>query len=213
MKYKRGMGKRQATQAQESSLRIAKFLSDKKPHQFKEIKKETKLSPPTLSKRLKELVEVRLVNKKVDTKSGRYPYPVYYTATEELSDFAKTAMFIDEASARIEEAISADKQPLLLLDGLHMANTANMVMILRELKKDKSRLRPDMIFNWELWTLEPYRALSLKIIEASAKEINEIDIDQIQKTQFEAWKYVSTEILKNWKTGKSRIAPKGQTNA
>jgi DNA-binding HxlR family transcriptional regulator len=204
MKYKRGMGKRQMAQAQASSLRIAKFLSDEKPHQFKEIKKATKLSPPTLSKRLKELVEVGLVNKKVDTKSGKYPYPVYYTATGELSDFAKTAMFVEEASAGIEEAISAEKQPLLLLDALHMANTVEMVMILKELKKDKSRLRPDMIFNWQLWALEPYRALSLKIIEASAKVIEKIDIDQIQKTQLEAWKYVGTKALKNWKkSGKS----------
>ena len=80
-----------------------------------------------------------------------------------------------------------------------MSNAVEMVLILRELKKDKSRLRPDMIFNWELWALEPYRILSQRIIEESAKVIDEIDIDQIQKTLFQQWKYVSTRVLKNWK--------------
>ena len=70
----RGVGKYQIEQSNKALLSIIKAIS-KKEKRHKDIKKETGLNDPTLSKYLKPLLKMKLVKKRVDLESGKYPYP------------------------------------------------------------------------------------------------------------------------------------------
>jgi DNA-binding HxlR family transcriptional regulator len=177
---KSGIGETQKQQATTSRIEIAKLLADQKPHQFNELKKQSKLSAPTLSKHLKKFVTYDLVTKEIDTKSGRYPYPVYYTATPELSGYAGLIRFTEEMSSLIDATLAKEKNPLTTLNSLNTLTIGRMHDLLTGFKENKNLnlTVDDLIFKWALWVLEPYKALSEKILQATAKIIDEIDLDK-----------------------------------
>jgi hypothetical protein len=73
----RGIGADQIKKAELSTQRILNVLKDGAWHRYMEILKTTKVSPTTLTKRLKEL-EKGIVERKLDTESQDYPPPVSY---------------------------------------------------------------------------------------------------------------------------------------
>jgi len=75
---KKGKGEYQALLEHHSRQKIFEVLSDGEWHRYEEIKKHTRLSSATLAKHLKALEKLQLIEKKIDLKSGKYPYPVYY---------------------------------------------------------------------------------------------------------------------------------------
>jgi DNA-binding HxlR family transcriptional regulator len=65
---------------------ILRYLGDNKWHRYQELLEKTKLSSATLSKHLKVL-ERGVVEKKMETESGVYPYPVSYRIRENYQIF------------------------------------------------------------------------------------------------------------------------------
>ncbi|MGD0204687.1 MAG: winged helix-turn-helix transcriptional regulator [Candidatus Bathyarchaeia archaeon] len=74
---KRGIGADQIKKSELSTQKILAVLKDGAWHRYMEILKETKISPTTLTKRLKEL-EKGIVERKLDTEGKEYPPPVAY---------------------------------------------------------------------------------------------------------------------------------------
>lgn len=72
---KKGKGEHQKNMELRAELKLLNILKDLKWHQYSELASKTRLSSATLSKHLKRHV---LLEKRVDTTSGKYPYPVYY---------------------------------------------------------------------------------------------------------------------------------------
>jgi DNA-binding transcriptional ArsR family regulator len=73
----KGVGSYQIGKAQKSESQIFRVLQDGKWHRYQELVRLTGLSQPTLSKHLKNL-ERGLVERKLETSSSDYPYPVFY---------------------------------------------------------------------------------------------------------------------------------------
>jgi DNA-binding transcriptional ArsR family regulator len=86
-KTNKGLRDYQAEKSMESQLTIVNFLVDDEDwHRYSEIKEITKLSDPTITKQLNKLKAMKLIEKKLDTKSGKYPYPVYYRLNQDYVD-------------------------------------------------------------------------------------------------------------------------------
>jgi predicted transcriptional regulator len=196
MNYINGMGEQQIKQMISSRRTIAKFLSDGKPHQFNELKKESRLSAPTISKRLKELIKMDLVTKEVDTKSGKYPYPVFYTATKEFVEAGVNRRIIDDLSNAIDTYIARDKDPFALLININVISEITLENILLSLKKNKNLTKEELFFYWNNWVLEPYKELTLKLLEESMKVIDDINIERCQKAKYEAMQSATSKMLK-----------------
>jgi len=80
-----GWGEQQLQQAKTSVKKISDTLTDGKWHRYGEIlstiRKTSRISSATLSKWLKKMEAEGLIKKKVDIKSGKYPYPAFYQQT------------------------------------------------------------------------------------------------------------------------------------
>jgi len=106
----RGMGKYQREKSNQAFLSIIKAIS-KKEKRHMDIKKETGLNDPTLSKYLKPLLKLKLVKKRVDIESGKYPYPAYYKAEPELLTWVDAQVSTEELSKQIEPVLLETKNP------------------------------------------------------------------------------------------------------
>jgi len=196
MSHKNGMGENQIKQMISSRRAITKVLSDGTPHQFNEITIESKLSAPTTSKRLKEFIKMGLITKEIDTKSGKYPYPVFYTATEELVEAGTNRRIVDDLSGAIDKYVARDKNPFALLVSINGISEITLENILLSLKKNKNLTKSELFFYWDMWVLEPYRELTLKLVEESMKVIDDIDIEKCQKISYEAMQNAISKMLK-----------------
>jgi DNA-binding HxlR family transcriptional regulator len=79
----------QKEEEQKNAAKIIIALLDKEPHQYKELLEKTRLSKATLSKHLRKMGHTGTVSREMDTKSGQYPYPVYYTLVGRASEFER----------------------------------------------------------------------------------------------------------------------------
>jgi DNA-binding HxlR family transcriptional regulator len=79
----KGKGKDQENRKVKSQSDILLVFTDSKEHRYKDIKLESKSNDPTLQKYLKEFIDVKIIKKRIDIESRLYPYPVYYSLTEE----------------------------------------------------------------------------------------------------------------------------------
>lgn len=78
----RGVGEYQIRKAEKSRTLIVNALANGKWEQYNKVVRKTGLSTATVSKYLKKLEEEREIEKKIDIKSGKYPYPVHYRLTK-----------------------------------------------------------------------------------------------------------------------------------
>lgn len=84
----RGVGSWQLNKARTAVQAITRILKDGEWHRYQELREKTGLSSATLSKHLKEL-EKGVVEKKIQLKSGVYPYPVVYRIRESYQGLFK----------------------------------------------------------------------------------------------------------------------------
>jgi len=148
-------------------------------HQNKELKEKTKLSSRTLAKHLRQLERQKLINRIEDDESGKYPRPVYYRAIPELVTASHAGIMIEEASQHIEPALRESKDPLMLLDGIHAANSGFIAGILSQLKGWDNIFEYDWDWRLELFVWHPYRVFTYNLVVATKKIINEIDIQKL----------------------------------
>jgi len=176
----RGMGKYQREKSNQAFLSIIKAIS-KKEKRHMDIKKETGLNDPTLSKYLKPLLKLKLVKKRVDIESGKYPYPAYYKAEPELLTWVDAQVSTEELSKQIEPVLLETKNPFFVLDIINTDCQSIMKITIGKLMEEKNTPEHKLRFLLDLFAWEPYRVLTWKLIEATKKHIDEIDFEQARK--------------------------------
>jgi hypothetical protein len=82
----KGFGYWQLQKMEAAAFVILRYLGDNKWHRYQELLEKTELSSATLSKHLKVL-EKGVVEKKMETEGGVYPYPVSYRMRENYQIF------------------------------------------------------------------------------------------------------------------------------
>jgi hypothetical protein len=178
----KGIGRYQIEKAQKSIMTILRILSDAKAHQYSEIKKETKLNSPTLAKHLKRLKEVKVLKKRIDTKSGKYPYPVYYNVNPAFLPQLTIILMTEREMHEIEKIISDPKKtPLDVLDQINIRNNALILFALKQYKENKNVPQGVTNFVLEIAVWHPYRVLTAHLVEATKKIVENIDIEELQK--------------------------------
>jgi DNA-binding HxlR family transcriptional regulator len=174
-----GMGDYQLALSSRARWLIVKVLSDRKMHQNKEIREKTKLSSKTLDKHLKQLQAQKLIQRIEDDQSGKYPHPVYYRAEPELVTYSDARTMTDEVIQGIEPALQECRDPLMLLDGFHAANSGFLLGILSQLEGMKDISEYDWNWRLELFAWQPYRAFTEKLVLATKKILNHIDTERL----------------------------------
>jgi len=177
-KDSRGMGELQAKDKISNRWKILNVLRDGGWHQYKEIKEETDLSPPILAKHFKELR--RLIEKKEGEEDNR---ETYYKANPALM----SAFFqMDLTSAEwedIEEQFLKSKDLSFALEQLNMTSNLNIIMALANIKSknfDIGNLEAVQLF-FETFVFSPYEILVSRLVNASRKVIDDIDLNQVMK--------------------------------
>jgi DNA-binding HxlR family transcriptional regulator len=104
----RGVGSWQIDKARTAVQAVVKILKDGEWHRYQELRQKAGLSSATLSKHLKEL-EKGVVEKKIQLKSGEYPYPVFYRIKEQYQTFFRIFSIPDARELGRKTRISKKK--------------------------------------------------------------------------------------------------------
>ncbi len=193
---KQGMGEYQREKAFFAQRSILKAFSDGQWHRNKELRETTKLSSRTLSKHLENLTQLQMIERKEDMESGKYPVPVLYKATFAALEYIKTSIFIEESSKNIEPALMETRDPLAVLEIIHMASELGLVKILTELKEHKDMPVAVVQYLEVLFMEMPYKFFVLKLVDASRKIIDELDFDKLSIEQVKRQKEMAEFQLK-----------------
>jgi hypothetical protein len=162
-----------------SIMDVLRVFTDKKEHRYTEIKKASGLNDPTLAKLLSRFTKSKMVKQRWDMST--YPHASYYQATPEFVLFSKSEIDTEEKSEAIASTLSENKDPLEILNWIHVTILRHMLEILRQYKKDK-KLEPQLKFLMDILVWQPFRDLTWKLLESTKEIIDEIDIDKIEKT-------------------------------
>ena len=178
----KGIGKYQTDKAEKSLMSILKVLSDEKEHRYTEIKEKSGSNDPTLKKYFTEFKELKLVKKRVDITSGKYPYPAYYSINPKFHSLIKIIFQIEQEKKEIREIILNPKNsPLDVLDQINSINNTLILSILENYRenKDISQKLANLILELCVWT--PYKILTSYLLEQSNKISDKIDIKELLK--------------------------------
>jgi predicted transcriptional regulator len=176
----KGRGKHQIGKTEKSILSILKVLSDGKEHRYTEIKQKSGSNDPTLQKYFKEFTEVKLVKKRVDITSGKYPYPAYYSINPNFEPLIKIVFSIEQEKQELKKIISdSEKTPLDVLCQINSKNNDLILHIIKEYTKnnDVPQKLVTLILEWYVW--RPYRILTLYLVEESKKTIGNFSVDEL----------------------------------
>jgi hypothetical protein len=193
-KKTRGIGRHQTDKEWKSLMSILKAVSNGEEHRYKDIKKATGLSDPTLTKFLNRFIELKLMNKKWDTST--YPHAAYYKAKPDLMMYSKTQVRTEELSELVESKLSESKDPLLILEWINITIYIRMVDVLKQFKTNKSLLEPKLNFLMDVFVWEPFKVLTWKLMESTGKIIDKIDFEQLEKKQSERLEKIE-ELIKS----------------
>jgi DNA-binding HxlR family transcriptional regulator len=184
-KLNKGLRQYQTEKAMESQISILKVLSyDEDLHQYGELKEKTRLSDATLSKQLKQLKEMNLIERKLDTESRKYPPPVYYRLNPVYANaFRGSGAFIDKHKKRdIEQEIKAKlstANPLLILKDINDYSNLALLGILLYLKENRNVDEKITQYLLELLVWNPYRSYTQALVEKTLPRLDTIDIRQL----------------------------------
>jgi DNA-binding transcriptional ArsR family regulator len=187
-KKKKGTGDYQIDKRVKARKTLLKVLADEKWHQYSEIKEITSLSAPTLANHFKQLKKLKVIEKRIDTKSGKYPYPVFYRLKPPFGTKFKTVILTDGLwQALNEESLQKTKNPIETLEIISGIFKAFLADVMISLKKEPIEFAEVSL---ELFVWEPYRVLMWKLIQATKEMIDDkqIDIDQLAKDQIDLFR-------------------------
>jgi DNA-binding HxlR family transcriptional regulator len=160
-------------------------LLDGQWHRNMEIKKETKLSPRTLSKHLNDLEKkLHWIERKEDTESGEYPHPVLYRANDTTVSYATLIKSIFDNADQIEIYLKETKDPLQILEDFHKANQYYFTLFLETIQKNKHTTQKLLDYMTSLFLYTPYKIYTTQLITAFAKAVQfgtQFDIDQLKQ--------------------------------
>lgn len=164
---------------------ILMALLDGQWHRNMELKKETKLSPRTLSKHLDEMEkELHWIERKEDTESGKYPHPVLYRASHSTVSYATYMKSVFDNADEIETRLKETKDPLQILDDSHKINQYYFTLFLEEIQKKPHMAQKQLDYMTSLFLHSPYEIYTKNLITAIAKAVEfgtRFDINQLKQ--------------------------------
>ena len=150
-----------------------------------ELKERTGLSSRTLAKHLNHMTNIQIMERKRDIESGKYPVPVLYKATPELTTYVKASMARKEIAKGLEPALNESKDPLLLLDVIHVSSQLYFIELLTQIQQNNIVTNEQINFFAECFLWANYKQFTYKLIQASRKIINDLNITQLLIDQAE----------------------------
>jgi DNA-binding MarR family transcriptional regulator len=143
----------QQRQNLEAEGKIIKALLDGKAHEYGELIKITKLSKPTLSLHLKEMVKKDEVLRIMDT-NEKYPYPVSYRLKKSLPVLDRInkeiVSVLKIADENFRETLDPDGFFLLMNDYVNL-NMLSLIPLIRELDKSEKLIDKDRENLTNMW--------------------------------------------------------------
>lgn len=174
----RGMGELQTKDKIHNRWKILNILRDGEWHQYKNIKEEAHLSAPILAKHLKELR--RFIEKKEGEEDNR---ETYYKANPTLMSAFFQMNLTNAEWEDIEEQFLKSKDLSFALEQLNITSNLNIIMALVNIKSKNFDIgNPEVVqLFFETFVFSPYEVLVSRLVNASRKVIDGIDLNQIMK--------------------------------
>jgi DNA-binding HxlR family transcriptional regulator len=157
---------------------IFRALSDGQWHRNMELKEKTKLSSRTLAKHLNQMTDLQIVEKKTDVESGKYPVPVLYKAEPELNTYIRASTSREEVVDKLEPALNETKDPLAVLEAIHASSQLYFLELLKRIQQNRNITNEEIWFFAECFLWANYKRYTSKLIEASRKIIDDLNINQ-----------------------------------
>ena len=183
-KQNTGIGNWHKDKASKAKWSILKALSDGQWHRNMELKEETKLGSRALSEHLKHMTNIQIIERKEDVESGKYPVPVLYKATPELKTCIQASIAREEFVNGLEPALNACKDPLFLLDAIHAFSQLGFLDLLTYIQQNNietNEFAINIFAEIAIWRY--YKQFIHKLIDASRKIINDLNITQLRIDQ------------------------------
>jgi len=193
-----GIGKWHKVKAYKAERSILKALSDGQWHRYMELKQKTELSSRTLTKHLDYMKKTQIIERKEDIESKKYPVPVLYKATPELTTYIKASIAREKFANGLEPALNDCKDPLFLLDGIHAASQLGFIDLLTHIQQNNIDTDDKINFFLECFLWANYEQFTHKLIDASRKIINDLNITQLRIDQAKRMITIYKTILKNY---------------
>jgi transcription initiation factor IIE alpha subunit len=163
-----------------------------------ELKEKTKLSSRTLTKHLNQMTSLQIIKKKTDVESGKYPVPVLYKAAPKLTIYMKSEISEEEIANRMESALNETKDPLIVLEEIHASSQECFIELLTAIQQNKIITDEEINFFAEYFLWANYKQYISKLLEASRKMINNLDITQSLINQAKRQIKVNKILLKTY---------------
>ena len=164
---------------------ILMALSDGQWHRNKELKEETKLTPRTLSKHLKELEkELGWIERIEDKESGEYPHPILYRIERSMLSITIFIKSVYDNADDIERELRETKDPLRILVEFHKLNLYYFTLLLESIQENKcmSQKVIDALMDFSIYA--PYENYANSLMKAFADAVRfgaQFDINQLRQ--------------------------------
>lgn len=174
-------------QKKSDSINIINFLLyDGEWHRIIELQKNTCLSTRTLYKRLEELENLKLIERKEGKEKGKYA--VYYRAFPEWQLCFKYSLLADDVANELTREVRLGKDPLIALETINNYVELNVLIFIYYMQKDKLHFSNEELSSYlRLWMdivlWKPFKQFTLTAMDETLKILDEIDIAQIAKSQ------------------------------
>jgi len=149
-------------------------------HRNMELREKTKLSSRTLSKHLDEMVRAKVVERQVDNKSGKYPFPVFYRATPMLLAYTKSSLLREDFSQMVDAMLHETKDPLKILEVIHAYSDLGFLFLLKAIKNNENVTDEGVDFFEEVFLFSSYRSFIFDLVEASRRVLDNLDLEKLE---------------------------------
>ncbi len=195
-KQNTGMGNYQTDKANKARWAIFLSLSDGQWHRNMELREKTNLSSRTLAKHLTQMLKLRIIEKKKDTESGEYPFPVFYKTVPTLETYINACIERTILSKKLEPALLHAKDPLVVLDAIHISSQTYFTELISLMKENKKLSDEAIYFFGECFLWENYKRYTLELIKASQKIVDEINMHEAYVNQAKRFVRVYSKLIK-----------------
>jgi len=178
-----------------SRFAILKALSDGQWHRNMNLRKETKLSPFTLTKHLKQMTNI--IEKKKDAINGKHA--VLYKAKRETITFYKAYLNRKIFSKDSEKVLNDKKDPFIILDTIHHYNTLIFAELLTRIQQNKNITTEEIDFFAECFLWTNFKQWTSELIKASRKIISNLNLIELLVKEAQRQRDYHEHLYKTYK--------------
>jgi hypothetical protein len=171
-------------------------LSDAQWHRNMELIRETKLSSRTLGKHLDTLTNGQFIEKKTDVINGKHA--VLFKAKPDFITYIKLLMLKAKEINSLEPALARTKDPLRILDMIHFRNQVYFLDLLTHIQQHKNITDEEIDLRAEYFLWSIFKESTSRLIEASRKIIDQIDVTQCLINQAKRERKDPKKVLKQY---------------